>query len=222
MKKIQLLILGYSSFVKRRVLPAIKKIQKIEYFICSKSNKINLKEIIFILKDHGDGQKDNISQSFLDTRTICTHYPDPESDGNTAASLVSELHSDNSQLDIHWTSMYSPCLGIFIPMFIEGEIPKILSIGNKNYDLESPWWSFRSIEELCRTEGILDNKKASEIRKIWEPIQNEFYKSAKLIARDANKLKQENKLSAIQLPILEPTKIKLLFFGSDSKTITKL
>ena len=46
MKKIQLLILGYSSFVKRRVLPAIKKIQKIEYFICSKSNKINLKEKI--------------------------------------------------------------------------------------------------------------------------------------------------------------------------------
>ena len=46
MRKIQLLILGYSSFVKRRVLPAIKKIQKIEYFICSKSNKINLKEKI--------------------------------------------------------------------------------------------------------------------------------------------------------------------------------
>ena len=73
-----------------------------------------------------------------------------------------------------------------------------MSIGNKNYDLESPWWSFRSIEELCRTEGILDNKKASEIRKIWEPIQNEFYKSAKLIARDANKLKQENKLKQMK------------------------
>ena len=125
------------------------------------------------------------------------HYPDSnsDSDGNTAASLVSELHSDNSQLDIHWTSMYSPCLGIFIPMFIEGEIPKILSIGNKNYDPKSPWWSFRSIEESCRTQGILDNDKASEIRKIWEPIQNEFYKSAKSIARNANQLKKDNKLN---------------------------
>ena len=46
MKKIQLLILGYSSFMRRRALPSIKKIQKIKYFICSKSNKINLKKKI--------------------------------------------------------------------------------------------------------------------------------------------------------------------------------
>ena len=117
---------------------------------------ITLKEIIFILKDHADGEKENIAQNFLDTRTICTHYPDPDSDGNTAASLVSELHSDNTQLNIHWTSMYSPCLGIFLPMFIEGEIPKVLSIGNQNYNHKSPWWAFRSLEESCRTEGLLD------------------------------------------------------------------
>ena len=46
MKKIQLLILGHSSFMKRRVLPAIKKIKSLEYFICSKSSKINLNEKI--------------------------------------------------------------------------------------------------------------------------------------------------------------------------------
>ena len=91
--------------------------------------------------------------------------------------------------------MYSPCLGIFLPMFIEGEIPKVLSIGNQNYNHKSPWWAFRSLEESCRTEGLLDNKKASEIRKVWEPMQNEFYNSAKIIARDANQLKQNNKLN---------------------------
>ena len=67
----------------------------------------------------------------------------------------------------------------------------------------SPWWSFKSIEELCRTEGILDNDKASEMRKIWEPMQNEFYKSAKLIARDANQLKQENKLNQMNEELTE-------------------
>ena len=46
MKKTQLLILGYSSFLKRRVIPAIKKIKNMEYCICSKSSKINLKEKI--------------------------------------------------------------------------------------------------------------------------------------------------------------------------------
>ena len=51
MKKTQLLILGYSSFLKRRVIPAIKKMKNIEYCICSKSNKINLKEKI-LFKDY--------------------------------------------------------------------------------------------------------------------------------------------------------------------------
>ena len=46
MKKTQLLILGYSSFLKRRVIPAIKKLKDVEYSICSKSNKINPKEKI--------------------------------------------------------------------------------------------------------------------------------------------------------------------------------
>ena len=51
MKKTQLLILGYSSFLKRRVIPAIKKMKNIEYCICSKSNKINLEEKI-LFKDY--------------------------------------------------------------------------------------------------------------------------------------------------------------------------
>ena len=46
MKKTQILILGYSSFLRRRVVPALKKLKNIEYSICSKSNKINLKEKI--------------------------------------------------------------------------------------------------------------------------------------------------------------------------------
>lgn len=46
MKKTRLLILGYSSFLRRRVIPAIRKIKNLEYSVCSKSNKINLKEKI--------------------------------------------------------------------------------------------------------------------------------------------------------------------------------
>ena len=43
MSKIKLLILGYSSFARRRLLPSIKKNKKIKYYICSKSQKINPK-----------------------------------------------------------------------------------------------------------------------------------------------------------------------------------
>lgn len=46
MKK-KILILGYSSFVKRRILNSLRKIKNLEIYICSKSNKIKNKYVIF-------------------------------------------------------------------------------------------------------------------------------------------------------------------------------
>ena len=39
MKKIKLLIVGYSKFVEKRLINSIKKIKKIDYRVCSKSKK---------------------------------------------------------------------------------------------------------------------------------------------------------------------------------------
>ena len=47
MPKIKLLIIGYSRFAKRRLIPSLKKNKKINYYICSKSKKINHKKKIF-------------------------------------------------------------------------------------------------------------------------------------------------------------------------------
>ena len=48
MVKTKLLIIGYSSFAKRRILPSLKKNQKFNYCICSKSNKIDInKKILY-------------------------------------------------------------------------------------------------------------------------------------------------------------------------------
>ena len=47
MIKTKILFLGYSSFLKRRVIPSVKKNKKINYCICSKSNKKNIKNKIF-------------------------------------------------------------------------------------------------------------------------------------------------------------------------------
>ena len=46
MKK-KILVIGYSSFVRRRVIKSLKKIKKLDIFICSKSNRIDKKEKIF-------------------------------------------------------------------------------------------------------------------------------------------------------------------------------
>ncbi len=47
MPKTKLLIIGYSSFARRRLIPSLKRNKKFNYCICSKSNKINNKIKIF-------------------------------------------------------------------------------------------------------------------------------------------------------------------------------
>lgn len=46
MSKTKLLILGYSSFARRRLIPSLKKMKNIDYYICSKSNQLNFKKKI--------------------------------------------------------------------------------------------------------------------------------------------------------------------------------
>ena len=46
MKK-KILIIGYSSFVRRRIIKSLSKIKNLEIYICSKSNKIDKKKRIF-------------------------------------------------------------------------------------------------------------------------------------------------------------------------------
>ena len=57
MIKKKILILGYSSFFKRRVSKSLNKIKNLEVFICSKSNKINHKQRIFY-NDYEEALKD--------------------------------------------------------------------------------------------------------------------------------------------------------------------
>ena len=45
--KTKILFLGNSSFLQRRILPAIKKIKKLEIYICSKSSKKNKEKQIY-------------------------------------------------------------------------------------------------------------------------------------------------------------------------------
>ena len=47
MKKIKVLIFGYSSFAKRRIIPSFKKNKKISFAICSNSLPVSKKEKVF-------------------------------------------------------------------------------------------------------------------------------------------------------------------------------
>ena len=97
---------------------------------------------------------------------------------NTVASLVADLCSDGSRVAVYWYSLYAPCLSIFLPLFLEGDIPNELSIGNESPSSVSPWWVFRNIELKIRRGNKIDVGIVEQIRSQWTGLQNELLRTA--------------------------------------------
>ena len=110
--------------------------------------------------------------------------------GNTAATLIAHLCGDGSRLPVYWCSLYSPCLGVFLPTFSEGRLPKVLSVGDQRPSEDSPWWLFRNLEKRTRRGLEFDSETVEAIRAEWAPVQDDLIKSAYEIASQASDLIQ--------------------------------
>ena len=140
-----------------------------------------------LLGDHGDGENpDEPFQTQISTSTsICVHGNIDGTGGNTAASLVADLCSDGSRLAVYWCSMYSPCLGVFMPLFCEGAVPGVLGIGGETPSESSPWWLFHRLSCLARTAA---EERVPLVRARWAQLQADFFASAYEIARQGRDL----------------------------------
>ena len=116
------------------------------------TGNVEVQTMMALLSDHSDGSNpDEPFQTEISSGpSICVHHDDKGEGSNTAASLVAHLCDDGSRLPIYWCSFYSPCLGVFLPMFIEGELPQVLAIGDETPSDNSPWWLFRQLSLKLR------------------------------------------------------------------------
>jgi dipeptidase len=148
------------------------------------AGKIDVGTIFALLRDHVDGKntEDLFRSDHHTTASICWHHTE-EMPGNTAASLVADLCADGSRLPVYWCSFYSPCLGVFQPLFIEGQIPLMLSIGGSEADAKSPWWLFRNVEAVVRKDTTGD--AATAVRATWQRFEAELRITAYEIAAEA-------------------------------------
>ena len=147
-----------------------------------RAGEIEARTMMALLGDHSDGENaEEPFQTKISTSTsICVHCNEDGSGGNTAASLVADLCGDGSRLPVYWCSMYSPCLGVFLPIFCEGELPDVLAVGGEVPDDASPWWLFHRLSRLARGEG---EERVALARARWAEVQETFFASAYSMAR---------------------------------------
>jgi len=81
--------------------------------------------------------------------SVCMHA-DPV--GTTTASMIARLPADPDDLLVYWGSLGSPCVGVFLPYYVEAELPAILARGGAAASADSPWWRFKELLALVERD----------------------------------------------------------------------
>lgn len=74
--------------------------------------------------------------------SVCMHA-DPV--GTTTASMIARIPPDPDQPLTYWASLGSPCVSVFLPLFVDAQVPAVLSRGGERPSEDSPWWQCKRL-----------------------------------------------------------------------------
>jgi dipeptidase len=155
-----------------------------------------------LLSDHSDGARPDepFRTAFDERQGICVHAAADGTGGNTAASLVADLCADGSRLPVYWCSFYSPCMGVFLPLYSEGVLPRVLAVGDAAPDEASPWWLFHRLSAAVRSHPA---KHAPIVRERFQTMQETWLASAYDTAREGRRLLDRGETEAARTMLTE-------------------
>jgi dipeptidase len=151
------------------------------------AGQLDVRSMIEVLTDHSDGENPDEDRvvDVAGNLSICLHRTVGESTGASTASLVADLCATDERLPIYWTGLYSPCMTVFLPNFIESELPCVLGIGSELESADSAWWDFYRLTQHGVKAGA---EVRSEIRSELAHLQNDLFKSAYEVAKNGREL----------------------------------
>lgn len=152
-----------------------------------RNGRIDVRTMMSVISDHSSGEypDEPFVEDVEGDVSLCVHRRGPNP-ASTAASVVADLCADGSRLPVYWCGMYSPCMTLFQPIFIDGQLPSVLGIGDESPSHDSPWWLFHELTNYGLRAGA---EQRAEIRATWRPLQEELLQSAYDIATRAAGLK---------------------------------
>ena len=138
------------------------------------------------LRDHYDGPLYRPGYTADDERyfSVCMHA-DPV--GTTTASLIARLPSDADELLCAWGSLGSPCIGVFLPYYVDGELPELLGRGGGQPSADSPWWRFNASLALVERDWP---RHGPHVRAYWDEFEQVLAGEAVEVEAKATRLRR--------------------------------
>jgi hypothetical protein len=99
-----------------------------------------------LLSDHGEDGDGGEADPFWPAAdgSLCRH-PHPRARAATAASLVVALTPGPRRLRTAWCAFGPPCLSVYFPVFLEGELPAAFGRSSAEPTRDSAWWRLRDV-----------------------------------------------------------------------------
>ncbi len=107
---------------------------------------------------------------------------------HTAASMVAALHPPGEQAVPVWCAFGPPCISVFFPIFLDGELPEPFIAEGEQPTSGSIWWrSHRLTEQLRR-----DPDRTAEVSEVFDRLQTRFDQEAEEFAAEAAALRRHD------------------------------
>ncbi len=105
-----------------------------------------------ILGDHYEGTRHEVDPLAPAGPTpLCRHAADRKRSA-TAGSLIAELASPGSRPALAWCTYGPPCAGIYLPLFLAGELPEFLTRSSTTPEGSTFWWRVQDLHGAARTD----------------------------------------------------------------------
>jgi len=98
-----------------------------------------------ILCDHYDGTSAEIDPLAPSGSISLCRHGGRDHPTVTAASFVAELSPEGKLPAFAWCAHGPPCAGIYLPIFLNGDLPELLSRCQETPDVNGLWWRMRAL-----------------------------------------------------------------------------
>jgi dipeptidase len=143
---------------------------------------IGVPEMMALLRDHYEGTflAPRWAPDEPDCPSICMHSDGPDG-GHTAASMVAHLRPPGEVLT-WWASFAPPCLAVFLPYYLDGDLPPALAVGGDTFATDSPWWQFKALNDDVRGRYA---ELHPRVRAVWDRLEQNALQSTPAVEADA-------------------------------------
>jgi len=151
--------------------------------------KHDARTLALLLRDHGDGGVAPVADATSDEEryfTLCMHA---EPVGTTTASLIAGLPREREAVWPVWVSFATPCVGVFLPVYIHGVIPPELAAGGDSFDPESAWWVFHRLQHAASANYA---RNVPLLREGWKELEGALESERSEVEAEARRRVEES------------------------------